>query len=71
MYQMICGPLVGNFLALMIKLLQPKNVLEIGTYLGYSSIKMAQELPEKGKIHSCELMEQHASTAQGFINQTP
>ena len=71
MYQMICGPLVGNFLALMIKILQPKNVLEIGTYLGYSSIKMAQELPEKGEIHTCELMEQHASTAQSFINKTP
>ena len=70
MYQMICGPIVGNFLSLMIKILQPKNVLEIGTYLGYSSIKMAQELPEDGKIDTCELMEQHASTAQNFIDKT-
>ena len=34
MYQMICGPIVGNFLSLMIKILQPKNVLEIGCSSG-------------------------------------
>ena len=40
--QMISGNMVGNFLQLLIKSSQSKKILEIGTFTGYSAIKMAE-----------------------------
>ncbi len=51
---MLSGHIQGAFLSLFTKLLQPKNILEIGTYTGYSAIAMAKELPEGGKLTTLE-----------------
>jgi caffeoyl-CoA O-methyltransferase len=48
--QMISGHLQGAFLKFMSQMLQPKMVLEIGTYTSYSAICMAYGLAEGGKI---------------------
>ena len=72
MYKMISGSLVGNFLKMSVNMLRANNVLELGTYMGYSAIKMAEGLTsETGKIHTCELMEEHVKTAQSFIDKSP
>ena len=68
--QMISGQLVGNFLKSLIKLLRAKRIVEVGTFTGYSALQMAEALPKDGEIHTCELMEKHAKTAQSFFNRS-
>ena len=55
--QMLCGHLIGNFLQLIIKITNAKNILEIGMFTGFSALKMAEAIPANGKIHTFELME--------------
>ena len=66
--QMISGNIVGNFLQLLIKSSNAKKILEVGTFTGYSAIKMAEENKDC-EIHTCELMEKHATTARRFIKK--
>ncbi len=66
--QMISGNMVGNFLQLLIQSSNSKRILEIGTFTGYSSIKMAENNTDC-EIHTCELMEKHANTAVQFIEE--
>ena len=66
--QMISGNMVGNFLQLLIKSINAKKILEVGTFTGYSCIKMAQAI-ESCELHTCELMEKHAQTATNFIKK--
>ena len=68
--QMISGPLVGKFLQSIIIMTNAKRIVEVGTFTGYSALQMAEVLPTDGEIHTCELMEKHANTAQLFINQS-
>ena len=68
--QMISGQLVGNFLKSLIKLLRAKRIVEVGTFTGYSALQMAEALPKDGEIHTCELMEKHAKTAQSFFDHS-
>ena len=48
--QMISGSQVGNILKALIQISNSKNVLEVGTFTGYSALKMAEVLPEGGII---------------------
>ena len=68
--QMLCGPLVGGLLQFLIKITGAVNVLEIGMFTGYSTLKMAEALPDDGEIHSCELMQKHINTAKRWFQQS-
>ena len=68
--QMITGQLVGKFLQASVKMSNAKRIVEVGTFTGYSALQMAEALPEGGEIHTCELMEKHANTAQSFFDQS-
>ena len=67
---MISGPLVVNTLKSIIKLSGAKSVLEIGMFTGYSSLFMAQDLPDSGEIHTCEVMDRHVKNASKFFNRS-
>ncbi len=68
--QMLSGPLVSGLLQFLIKITGAKNILEIGMFTGYSTLKMAEALPEDGEIHTCELMEKHVKTAESWFNKS-
>ena len=68
--QMLSGPLVSGLLQLLIKVTRAKNILEIGMFTGYSTLKMAEALPEDGEIHTCELMEKHVKTAENWFKKS-
>jgi predicted O-methyltransferase YrrM len=55
---MLSGQLQGSTLAMFVALLQAKNILEIGTYTGYSAIWMAGAMPEGGKLHTIDKNEE-------------
>jgi caffeoyl-CoA O-methyltransferase len=68
--QMISDSLVCNTLLMFIKMINAKRILEVGMFTGYSSLYMAQGLPEDGEIHTCEIMERHINTAFNFFNKS-
>ena len=46
--RMLSGHFQGQLLKFLVEMIQPKSILEIGTYTGYSAIAMAEGLPENG-----------------------
>ena len=48
--QMLSGAYQGRLLSLISKLIQPKRILEIGTFTGYATLCLAEGLPKDGKI---------------------
>ena len=48
--QMLSGKIQGRFLTMMVEMMKPKTILELGTFTGYSAICMAQALPENGLL---------------------
>ena len=53
--QMTTGPLQGNLLTMLGKLIKPNHVLEIGTYTGYSAICLAKSLQPGGQLYTIEI----------------
>ncbi len=68
---MLVGPLEGRFLKMLVAILQPLKVLEIGTFTGYSALSMAEALPEGAGIVTLEIDEQHATLARQHIAASP
>jgi predicted O-methyltransferase YrrM len=65
--QMLTGEVEGRFLEFLVFLAQPRLVLEIGTYSGYSALSMAQALPAGGRIVTCELDPERVAFAERHI----
>ncbi|MCK4663829.1 MAG: O-methyltransferase [Bacteroidales bacterium] len=53
--RMLSGHLQGKVLKMLSKMICPENILEIGTYTGYSAICLVQGLKTKGKLHTIEI----------------
>lgn len=67
---MISGPLQGNLLTMISKMIQPKNILEIGTFTGYSAICLAKGLKEEGKLHTIECRANEAKVTKEFFEKS-
>jgi predicted O-methyltransferase YrrM len=61
---MLSSPVQGKLLSFLSTLLQPKYVLEIGTFTGYSALCLAKGLSQEGELYTIELREEDAATAQ-------
>ncbi len=68
--RMLSGHLQGRFLSFISKLQQPKLVVEIGTYTGYSALCLAEGLAENGKLISIDVNEETSAFAKLFIEKT-
>ena len=60
--------LQGQFLNLLVRMTQPKRLLEIGTLGAYSTICMARALPVDGRIVTIEFSPRHAEVARKNLN---
>ena len=69
--RMISGHIQGKLLELMVKMFRPKNVLEIGTFTGYSALCMATGLEDDAVIDTCEVDDELESLAQSFFDRSP
>lgn len=69
--QMLVGQIEGRLLAMLVAMIQPRLVLEIGTYTGYSALAMAEALPEGGRIITCEVNGRHAAIAEDAVAASP
>lgn len=68
--QMLSGHVQGKILETVSCLLKPKNILEIGTFTGYSALCLVKGLQPDGKLHTIELREEDAATAKGFFSKS-
>jgi len=69
--QMLTGPVEGTFLRFLVQALEAKQVLEIGTFTGYSALSMAQGLGDHGQVITCEIDSEHARIARSFMERSP
>ncbi|WP_152286223.1 O-methyltransferase [Flavicella marina] len=56
--RMLSGGFQGRVLSMIAKLIQPKNILEIGTYTGYSALCMAEGMQSDGVLHTIDKNEE-------------
>lgn len=62
------APNAGKLLKLLVQLSGARRVLEIGTLAGFSTIWMAQGLPEGGRLVTCEYLPRHAEVARANVD---
>ncbi|MCW5958891.1 MAG: O-methyltransferase [Pyrinomonadaceae bacterium] len=67
---MLSGFYQGRLLAMFSKMLKPKRILEIGTYMGYSALCLAEGLADGGKIITLDINEETNRIAKEFWAQT-
>ena len=67
---MLSGFVQGRVLAMFSKMIRPKVVLEIGTYLGYSALCFAEGLGEGGKVITLDIQEDTNKVARSFVERS-
>ena len=68
---MLTGRVEGRFLQLAVQLAGAHNIVEIGTFTGYSALAMAEALPHDGEILTIEHNLHFAKIAQDFFGRSP
>lgn len=67
---MLSGKVQGKFLEMIVAMLKPKGILEIGTFTGYSALSMLQALPEDGYIITVDKNEEIAGFAKRYFDKS-
>ena len=67
---MISGPLQGTLLTMISRMIQPKTILEIGTFTGFSAICLAKGLQENGRLITIESRVSEANVAKRFFERS-
>ena len=67
---MLSGPLQGKLLEMLSKIIKPQLILEVGTFVGYSALCLAKGLQPDGFLHTIELREEDADTAQNYFTKS-
>ena len=68
--RILSGHLQGRVLSMFSKLVSPKNILEIGTYTGYSALCLAEGLKPSGNLHTLDINEEYTSVAKRYFNKS-
>lgn len=68
---MVSGHLQGRILKMLTHMVAPKNVLEIGTYSGYSALCMAEGLPKDSKIYTIEINDEQEEFTRPWFDNSP
>lgn len=66
--RMLSGHYQGRVLSMISKLVNPKNILEIGTYTGYSALCLAEGLQEDGELHTIDINEELADFQRKYFD---
>ena len=65
--RMASGHLQGRLLKMLVEMIQPQRVLEVGTFSGYSAISMAEGLPEGGRLYTFEINDEMEDFTRPWI----
>lgn len=68
--RMLSGHLQGRVLSMLSHMIQPKNILEIGTYTGYAALCMAEGMQSDGRLITIDNNEELALRTKEYFNQS-
>ena len=69
--RMASGHLQGRLLKMLVQMIRPQNILEVGTFSGYSAICMAEGLDESGRVYTFEVNDEQEDFTRPWIEQSP
>lgn len=69
--RMASGHLQGRLLKMFVKMIRPRNILEIGTYSGYSALCLAEGLAEGGHLYTFEINDEQEDFTRPWIDNSP
>ena len=69
--RMLSGHFQGRVLSMLAKLIRPLNVLEIGTYTGYSALCLCEGMQENGTLHTIDIKEELVDFQRKHFNKSP
>src|SRR6187402_884237 len=69
MPRMLSGHIQGRTLAMFSQMLRPENILEIGTYTGYSGICLAEGLTENGTLHTIDINDELEDFVRNYFTE--
>ncbi|MFJ1473092.1 O-methyltransferase [Capnocytophaga cynodegmi] len=68
--RMLSGHFQGRVLSLLSKMIQPKTILEIGTYTGYATLCLVEGLQREGILHTIDIKEELQDLQREFFNKS-
>jgi len=69
--RMLSGAYQGRVLAMISKLVNPENILEIGTYTGYSALCLAEGMQKSGTLFTVDKNEELESFSKKYFDKSP
>ncbi|UKK70516.1 O-methyltransferase [Prevotella communis] len=69
--RMASGHLQGRLLKMLVQMIRPKRILEVGTFSGYSALCMAEGLEEGGKVYTFEINDEQEDFTRPWIEGSP
>ena len=69
--RMASGHLQGRLLKMLVSMIRPNNILEVGTFSGYSAICMAEGLDDGGKVYTFEINDEQEDFTRHWIDNSP
>lgn len=68
--RMLTGHFQGRVLSMLSKIIHPKNILEIGTYTGYSALCLAEGLQKNGQLHTIDINEELKDIQRSYFDKS-
>ena len=68
--RMLSGHFQGRVLSMLSKLIRPQNILEIGTYTGYSALCLCEGMQEGGVLHTIDIKEELVDFQRKYFNKS-
>jgi predicted O-methyltransferase YrrM len=69
--RMASGHLQGRLLKMLVRMIRPKNILEVGTFSGYSALCMAEGLDDGGMVYTFEINDEQEDFTRPWIEGSP
>ena len=69
--RMLSGHFQGRVLSMLSKLIRPVNILEIGTYTGYSALCLCEGMKENGSLHTLDIKEELVDFQRKHFDKSP
>ena len=69
--RMLSGHFQGRVLSMLSKLIRPLNILEIGTYTGYSGLCLCEGMQENGQLHTIDIKEELVDFQRKYFDKSP
>lgn len=69
--RMLSGHFQGRVLSMLSKLIRPLNILEIGTYTGYSALCLCEGMQENGQLHTIDIKDELIDFQRKYFDKSP